>query len=159
MNISETGLDLIRRFEGKSNVSYLCPAGKWTIGYGHTGPDVKGGMRITDEVAEQLLLQGAAKAERIVKNAVKVRLNQNHFDALVSFVFNVGPGKAGERDGFVTLKDGRPSTLLRRLNEGDYFRAADQFPLWKYSNGKELAGLVARRAAEKALFLKPSPVK
>ena len=159
MNITEEGLEKIREFEGKSLRGYLCKSGVPTIGWGHTGPDVRVGMTITDEVAERLLLQDVAEAERIVKAAVKVRLNRNQFSALVSFVFNVGPGKKDAKDGFVTLKDGRPSTMLRRLNEGDYFRAADEFEKWVYSNGKELAGLVRRRKAEKALFLKPAEVK
>jgi lysozyme len=87
----------------------------------------------------------------VVDTAVKCQLNPNQYAALVSFVFNVGPGKKDFKSGFVTLKNGRPSSMLRMLNAQLYRAAAEEFPKWV--NNPPLPGLVKRRAAERALFL------
>jgi hypothetical protein len=97
-------------------------------------------------------------ASMIVERAVKVSLSNSQRDALVSFVFNVGHGAKGVKDGFVVLRDGRPSTMLKLLNLGDYYGAAAQFDRWVHGSGNILPGLVKRRKAEKALFLKDSEV-
>ena len=140
MNISETGIKLIKKFEGCALKSYKCPAGIWTIGYGHTS-GVKEGQTITSKQAECLLKQDIKTYELTVNNLVNVPLNQGQFDALVSFCYNLGSGN---------LKN---STLLKLLNKKDYFAAAEQFDRWVFAGGKKLSGLVKRRAAEKELFL------
>lgn len=137
---SEAGLQLIRNFEGLRLSAYLDPGGVWTIGYGHTGADVHAGLTITRERAEELLRADVAGAEACVAGAVVVPLTQGQFDALVSFVFNLGCGNL------------QRSTLLELLNLGAYDRAAEEFGRWIHAGGVVLTGLVNRRAAELALF-------
>ncbi len=147
MRISEAGIDLIKRFEGLELESYQDIAGVWTIGYGHTetaGPDQK----ISAREADDLLRRDLAPRERAVEQLVKVPLNQNEFDALVSFVFNVGIG---------ALKS---STALKRLNRNDRLGAADALTWWNKATVagvlREVTGLTRRRASERALFLTPT---
>jgi lysozyme len=139
MKISPDGLTLIKTFEGLKLTAYLCPAGVPTIGYGTTA-GVTLGQAITAAEAERLLREDVAAFERGVSEAVKVPLEQHEFDALVSFAYNVGLGAF------------RTSTLLRLLNRGDKESAAKQFDRWNKANGKPLAGLTRRRAAERKLF-------
>jgi len=138
---NEAGKDIIRQSEGLRLKAYLCPAGKLTIGYGHTGPDVKTGMTITEDEANALLSQDLIAAETAITGAVSVPITDNQFSALVSFVFNLGAGN------FYS------STLLKKLNANDIFGAADEFPRWNKVNGQVLEGLTRRRQAEQALFL------
>lgn len=152
MKASTACRDLIKHYEDLRLVGYLCPAGYPTWGWGHTGPDVRLGGTVSKVRAEELFEIDVGEAERVVGSAVKVDLTQGQFDALVSFVFNVGPGVKGIKDGFVTLKSGRPSTMLSKINAGDFKAAAAQFDLWVMSKGQRLNGLVARRARERALF-------
>jgi len=140
MKTSSTGRALIRHAEGDKLTAYYCPAGVLTIGVGHTGPDVKPGMRITQAQSDALLSADLAKFEKAVANAVKVPLTQNQFDALVSFTYNLGEGNL------------RASTLLKRVNAGDMAAAAAEFAKWDKAGGKVLSGLTKRRAAEAALF-------
>lgn len=139
MRTSEKGLALIRQAEGLRLRAYKCPAGVWTIGYGTTA-GVKEGLVITKERAEELLREDVKRFEDQVMRLVKVRLTQGQFDALVSFIYNLGAGNLSN------------STLLRLLNAGDYKGAAAQFDRWTKAGGKVLPGLVRRRAAERALF-------
>lgn len=145
--INQNGLDLTRQAEGLRLTAYLCPAHKLTIGYGHTGPDVKQGMTITEVQADSLLAADLANAGDTVARAVKVALNDNQYGALCDFVFNLGAG------AFLG------STLLKKLNAGDYAGAADEFPRWDKAHVdgevKTLPGLTRRRAAERDLFLAP----
>jgi len=142
VKISEAGLSLIKRFEGCILTAYLDAVGIWTIGYGHTGPNVHRGLTITQKQAEDVLAQDIRRFELGVINNVKVTLNQNEFDALVSFSFNVGVN---------ALKN---STLLRLLNDNaDRSLVASEFLRWNKGDGKVLEGLTRRRQAEKALFL------
>ncbi len=134
-----SGVELIKKWEGLRLRAYLCPAGVWTIGYGHT-QTAKPGMVITEAEAERLLLRDLRTFEDDVNSLVKVRLSQSQFDALVSLIYNIGPTNFGR------------STLLRMLNAGDYKGAAAQFSRWNRANGKVLAGLMNRRAEEAALF-------
>ena len=146
MRTSPAGLDLIKAHEGYRSKAYLCPAGVWTIGYGHTR-GVKPGMTCTKEQAHEWLMEDVKGSEHAVLYLVKSPLTQGQFDALVSFVFNLGGGALEQ------------STLLRRLNEGNYAAAADQFPRWNKARDpdtgilRELNGLTARRADERALFM------
>jgi lysozyme len=138
---NDSGKDIIRQCEGLRLKAYRCPAGKLTIGYGHTGADVKTGMTITAAEADALLSRDLIAAEMAVSGAVTVPISENQFSALVSFVFNLG---AGNFCG---------STLLKKLNANDIFGAADEFPRWNKVNGQVLAGLTRRRNAERTLFL------
>ncbi|MBR3654855.1 MAG: lysozyme [Elusimicrobia bacterium] len=142
MDISQNGIDLIKRFEGCRLTAYKCPANVWTIGYGHTGSDVKQGLTITQEQAEKLLKSDLVVHCNNVSKLVKVPLNQNQFDALVSFEYNLGYGNLSR------------STLLALINQKKFKEASEEFKKWKYAGGKVLAGLVKRREAEKELFIK-----
>ena len=146
MKTSDKGIDLIKKYEGCYLKAYKCPAGVWTIGYGHTN-GVKSGMVITKDQAVTYLKNDLITYERAVNSYVKVPLTQNQFDALVSFSFNCGTA---------ALKH---STLLKKLNSGYYDGAANEFTKWNKSNGKVLNGLVRRRQEEKELFLKLISVK
>ena len=137
--INKAGFDLIRDFEGLRLKAYLCPAKVWTVGYGHTGPDVKPGMVITNERANELLTADLAKFELAV-NQNAPTCTDNQFSAMVSFAFNVGVGAFEE------------STLLRHHRAGRYGMAALQFDRWTRGGGKVLPGLVRRRAAERKLY-------
>lgn len=132
--------EIIKHFEGLRLEAYKCPAGVLTIGYGHTS-EVFEGMTISEERAEQLLIMDIADAETAVNTLVTVELNQNQFDALVSFVFNLGSGNFSS------------STLLKVLNKGNYLECANQFRKWNRADGKVLEGLKKRRAAESLLFM------
>lgn len=135
------GLALIKQYEGVELKAYKCPAGILTIGYGRT-TNVKAGDTCTQAQADAWLIAEYDGFERNVLALVKVTLTANQTGALVSFAYNVGVG---------ALKG---STLLRKLNAGDYAGAADQFLVWNKAGGKVLAGLVKRRAAERGLFLR-----
>lgn len=139
MTTSDAGIQLIKKYEGCCLDAYLCPAKVPTIGYGHT-EGVKLGMRITQEQADSLLKGDLVSREAAVRRLVRVPVTQGQFDALVSFVYNIGTG-AFER-----------STLLKKLNAGDTRGASAQFAVWNKAGGKELPGLTKRRAAERALF-------
>jgi lysozyme len=139
MKISERGLDIIRKHEGLRLKAYKCPAGVWTIGYGSTR-GVTDGMEITADEANMRLWRDVKDSEKCVNGAVTVPLTQGEFDALCSFVFNLGCGAF------------RRSTLLRLLNDSDYDRAADEFARWNKAGGRVLPGLVARREEEKKRF-------
>lgn len=141
MKISEKGLTLVKNFEGLELKAYKDSVGILTIGYGSTGPHVTQGMEITTEQAESLLKSDVGRFEKGVQELVKVPLNQNQFDALVSFSFNLGLGNL------------KSSTLLRKLNSLDYAGAANEFTRWNRAGGVVLKGLTRRREAEKALFL------
>ena len=141
MKTSQNGINLIKKFEGCRLKAYKCPSGIWTIGYGHTS-GVKSGQVITKSKAEDLLKKDLETFEKGLKSLVKASINQNQFDALVSFSYNCGLGAL------------QRSTLLRKLNARDYSGAANEFLRWNKSNGKVLDGLTNRRRAERDLFLK-----
>ena len=151
MQIGKKGLDLIKEFEGCQLKAYKCPAGVWTIGWGTTEPingvAIHEGMTITQKQADELLLKNLKSYESGVNRLVKVKLNQNQFDALVSFTYNCGVGAL------------QKSTLLEKLNKGDYIGASNEFPRWNKAGGKVLKGLVRRREAERKLFLEEDVMK
>ena len=131
-----------------------------TGGFGSTrsesGP-MKEGERI-DPVRGLILLQrDAAEAERIVRRCAPVPMYQHEFDAFVSLAYNVGPGKAGVKDGFCELKRGGPPTIVRRLLAGDYTGACDAILGWDKFKGKPLRGLTLRRERERAVCLGVTP--
>jgi lysozyme len=142
MKTSKRGIGLIKEFEGCRLMPYQDAVAIWTVGYGHTGDDVRPGIKITQAKADALLVQDLARFERGIERIFpEVPLNQDQFDALVAFAFNIGL-RALER-----------STLARKLKAGDIKGASEQFLRWTKAGGKELKGLVRRRIAERDLFL------
>ena len=139
--ISSEAFELIRQSEGLSLTSYLCPAGKWTIGYGHTR-SAKAGQVIDAAAAEALLRADIAATAITVRELVQVKLTESQFSALVSFTYNVGPAAFAR------------SRLLKKLNAGDYAAVPQELSRWVYSRGHLLQGLVTRRAREAALWQK-----
>lgn len=141
---SPAGEAVLHHFEGFRHDAYLCPAGVWTIGYGNTryedGSPVRKGDRVTKGRGAELFRNILKGFEDKVSTLVKVDLTQGQFDALVSFAYNVGTGALAK------------STLLRKLNSGDYSGAADEFLRWNKAGGRVLAGLTRRREAERELF-------
>jgi lysozyme len=136
------GIALIKQFEGLRLARYLDAVGKPTIGYGHLIlPNERFARPLTPAEAEALLRRDLRGAELNLRKLLHVPVTQQQFDALMSFVFNLGAGRL------------RSSTLLRYLNAGARTRAADQFLVWNKAGGKPLAGLTKRRQAERALFL------
>lgn len=140
MQTSKNGIKFIRDHEGCVLTAYQDGGGVWTIGVGHTR-GVKAGQVITKAQADAFLADDIAPVETCINQSVAVSLNQNQFDALASFIFNVG------ETAF------KKSTLLKKLNTGDYRGAADQFTRWVYDNNVFVQGLYNRRVDEKALFL------
>ncbi|MGL4673928.1 MAG: lysozyme [Wohlfahrtiimonas sp.] len=139
MKTDKKGIELIKEFEGCKLKAYQDSVGVWTIGYGHT-KGVKKGDVITQDQANQFLIEDLADAENAVNRLVEVEINQDMFDALVSFTYNLGSGNLSK------------STLLRLLNQGRYSEASDQFLIWNKAGGVVLNGLVRRRKAEQKLF-------
>ena len=140
MKTSAIGILLVKTFEGYRDEAYICPGGKWTIGYGHT-KNVKQGDTCTQSEAEEYLKEDLKVAEDAI-NAQGLSLSQQQFDALVSFVYNIGTGNF------------QSSTLLKRLRQDteDYETLEYEWKRWKYSNKQVLKGLVRRRAAEWSLY-------
>lgn len=149
MNISKSGLELIKKFEGLRLESYkVVPTEKYfTIGYGHYGSDVKENEKITKAQAENLLKRDVKRFVDGVNDGLRVDVNQNQFDALVSFAYNVGLGAY------------KSSTLLELINKKDFDGASKQFARWNKSGGKVLNGLIKRRSEEQKLFDKKVPEK
>lgn len=140
MKTSQKGIDLIKSFEGFSPTAYLCPAGVWTIGYGHTA-GVSEGDSVDEDTAEDFLREDLADAEGAVGKYVKVPLKQWQFDALVSFAFNLGAGNLYS------------STLLKKVNRNpDDPSIRQEFEKWVYADGRVLQGLVDRRKAEADMY-------
>lgn len=141
MKISVVGTDLIKSFEGLQLRPYLDSAGIPTIGYGHTLGVTLSSPLIDQQQADKFLLEDLEKVERAIGILVQVPVNQNQYDALCSFLFNVG------------VRAFRNSTLRRKLNREDYLGASEQFKRWNKAGGKVLSGLTRRRDAEATLFL------
>jgi lysozyme len=139
VNISEEGISLIKKFEGCELRSYQDAVDVWTVGYGHT-KDVKPGQMITKEEAEEMLIEELTEYCSYVETAVEVPLHQNQFDALVSWTYNLGPTNLNS------------STMLKKLNAGEYEDIPEQIKRWNKAGGKVLPGLERRRLAESLLF-------
>jgi lysozyme len=146
MVVSLFGVDIICGFEGKRLAAYDDGVGVWTIGFGTTvypnGIKVKKGDTCTEAQAKAYMAHDLKKFESAVNNTVKVPLNQNQFDALVSLAYNIGTNAFSK------------STLVKKLNANDIRGAADQFDVWVNAGGKRMQGLVNRRAKEKEVFLR-----
>jgi len=143
LSLDEEGLNLIKKWEGLRLEAYLCSANVWTIGYGHTRT-AKPGMKITEKRANELLREDVRKFENLINRIVTVPLTQNQFNALVSWAFNVGEGAV------------RNSTLIRKLNSGDYDAVPAELMRWNKINGQVNRGLTNRRAAEVGLWARGS---
>lgn len=144
MKISDAGIALIKEFEGCELTAYPDPAtggDPWTIGVGHTGPEVVQGLTITEAQADEYLRSDIERFEQCVEAAVGEHVLPEEFDACVSLAFNIG------------CENFRQSTLVRMIRAGNTRGAADQFLRWNKANGKVMAGLTRRRQAERALFL------
>lgn len=141
MKASQNCIELIKRFEGFSARPYLCPAKVWTIGYGTTRGVTKSTPPITQIEAEALLLRDISKYEKSVNRLIFFPINQNQFDALVSFCYNLGSGAL------------QRSSLRAKINRGELKNAAREFTKWVFAGGKKLRGLQIRRTAEQVLFL------
>ena len=139
MNLGYNGTKILKFFEGCRLTAYQDSVGVWTIGYGHT-KGVHAGMSITQEEAEQMLLIELEEYEGYIEKYVIVPLTQNQFDALVVWVYNLGPTNL------------RRGTLLKELNSGNYTAAGKEITKWNKAGGKVLTGLVKRREAEAELF-------
>lgn len=153
MKTNEAAVALIKKSEGLRLEAYLCPAGVWTIGYGHTSASVLPGSKITEHQADVILQSDIERFERDVEKITDgLELNSNEFSALVSLSFNIGTDLRD--DGKVT-GFGHDSQLFKKLKAGDKRGAAAEFLNWTHAHGGVLPGLVKRRAAERALFLTP----
>ena len=142
-HINQAGLELIESFEGLRLKAYTDSVGIWTIGYGHTGPEVVKGLEISRDQAEDLLRNDLGTAERGVEAALGDVGNSNQFSACVSLAFNVGVHAfAG-------------SSIVKLMKAGDMFGAADRFMQWNKAGGQVVKGLTRRREAERKLFLTP----
>jgi lysozyme len=147
MRVSPTGIELIKTFESCRLKAYRDIVGVLTIGWGHTGSDVFPDQVISQAMADDLLVKDVARFEEGVNRLVKVELNQNQFDALVSFTYNVG------------INAFEDSTMLRLINQGKFEFAVQQFQRWNRAGGRVVAGLTRRRVAERNLFGKQETVK
>ena len=145
-HINEAGLEIIKSFEGFSETAYLCPANRWTIGFGSTW-DIKGNavtgshLPVTRDEAGRLLAREVRHVESGINKLIQAELTENMFSATASLVYNIGTGNF------------QRSTLRMKLNRGHYEAAADEFPKWRKAGGRILKGLVRRRARERQLFL------
>lgn len=147
MQLSYNGINALKEHEGFRSNAYKETGGVWTIGYGTIkveGRPVEPGMVCTIEQATQWMYSDLAWAQTAVNKLVRAPLAQHQFDALVSFVYNIGEAAFAR------------STMLRKLNAQDFIGAAKEFDRWNKDNGKTIAGLTARRAVERSMFEGPS---
>lgn len=152
MNVSQEGEALLHYFESCRLEAYPDPGtggDPWTIGWGHTGPEVVPGLVWTQEMADAAFRNDLSRFERDVDSLLDVPVSQGQFDALVSFAYNVG----SDIDADDVAEGLGDSTLLKKLNRGDYEGASLEFPKWCRAGGREMLGLKRRRWAEQALFL------
>jgi len=154
MRTSQAGYDLIKEFEDCKLKSYPDPktgADPWTAGWGATGSDIGPDTVWTQDQADSRLVRDVSEREAMVEAAVTHPMTQGQFDAFVSIVFNVGHGSKW-KDGIIRLKDGRPSTLLRKFNAGDISGAETEWLKWISPGSNVAKGLLRRRMAELELF-------
>lgn len=152
MDINEKGIEIIKHYEGCRLTAYRDPVGILTIGWGTTGSFIYDGMTITQEEADEYLMKDVEVAVSELNNNLTVSLNDDQFSALVSFLYNIGPGVTGVKDGLFHLASGGPSTLWKMVEESNFSGAAGQFTLWCRAGGIVLRGLLARRRSEQKLF-------
>ncbi len=141
MKTSQKGINLIKSFEGFSHYNYFCPGGYKTIGYGHVVKKDEKFIKISKKIAENLLKKDVLFAEEAIYRLVNITINQNQFDSLVSFIFNIGSG-AFQR-----------STIRKKINREEIYDASEEFLKWIKSGGLLINGLILRRKKERELFL------
>ncbi len=145
MKMSDDGIASLKKFEGCVLTAYPDPGSKdghpWTIGVGATGPDIKPGVTWTQKQADDRLREDLVKYEAAVNRLVQVPLTQGQFDCLADFAFNVG------------IRALETSTLLKKLNAGEYDKVPEQLLKWRFNDGKEMPGLVKRRKREVEMWL------
>ncbi len=152
MIIDRAGLPLVKKWEQcRLQAFQPVPGDPWTLGWGRT-KDVKPGDWCTQAQADQWVIDDYDENQEIVLNAVTADLNDKQLGALTSFLYNVGPGIPGVKDGFCHLITGGPSHLLIYCNRSDFASAALEFPKWSVAHGVHLLGLFNRRKDEQALF-------
>lgn len=139
MRASQNAIELIKRFEGFRAIAYRCPGGTMTIGYGSTD-GVLEGQAVTPAQAQEMLVREVAEVDADLSQLVRVRLSQNQWDALISLVYNIGVGNFEQ------------STLRKIINQGRFDRVPAEIKRWRLARGRILSGLIARRAAEAALW-------
>lgn len=154
MRTCPEGIALIKEFEGCRLTAYQDSIGIWTIGWGCTHDSIQPGETITQEQADNQLMEDILCIEEELEKWLKTLLNNYQFSAIVSFCFNVGYGEKGVKDGFFTLKSGDKSTLLKLIESRNFDRAADEFPKWCKVGGVPSKGILRRRLSEMDLFLK-----
>lgn len=157
MKTAEPGRGLIQGSEDCRLKAYPDPLtgkGPWTCGWGTTGASVGPDTTWTQQYADERFDESLAEFERMANDAIEVELTQNQFDAFLSILYNVGPG-GKHRDGIIILKSGRPSTLLRFINERQFEQAGRQFLQWDSPGSSVQHGLHLRRMREKALWDTP----
>jgi len=145
LRVNQIAIDMIKRWEGFRPLAYLCPANVWSIGYGHT-KTAREGMKVTQAEAEALLRQDLDEIVAALATAIRVPLSDQQSAAILSWAYNVGVGAA------------QRSTLLRKLNAGDYAAVPEELMRWVRARGKVLPGLVNRRSAEAGLWVLGSHV-
>lgn len=138
---SRNALDLIKKFEGCKLESYKDSGGVWTVGWGTTGPGIVEGLTVTQGVADAMLLGHIREIALDITPLVKLIPNQNQFDAIICLTYNIGVGAF------------KASTLLKCLLTRQFDKVAEEFLKWNHVHGKVVAGLTARRQAERSLFL------
>ncbi len=155
MRVTTEGLDLIKSFESCVLTAQWDPLGKvWFLGWGRSR-GISEGQTCTQDQADAWLAEDVADFETYVANCVPGdTMSPNQFSAVVSFAYNVGLGQKGAKDGFMVLASGEPSTMRKCLLVADYPGAAAEFPKWDKARGVIVDGLLRRRLAEQALFLK-----
>lgn len=166
MHLSTEAESILKDFEkgpkgGAALEAYLCPAGVWTIGWGHTGPDVFQGLKITHDRAVELFRKDVAEYENLVSDLCVRRPTTNQFSAMVLLAFNIGPGWVGKKKPKGARNGFRQSSVLRFHNEGNFAKAAESFLLWNQATGsdgvkRELRGLTLRRGVEMGIYLRPT---
>ena len=139
MQLSKTGIELLKHFEGCELKAYQDSVGVWTIGYGHT-KGIYEGLEITQSEAEKMLVDELPEYEGYITDKIVPRLQQHEFDALVCWVYNLGPTNLSS------------STMLKKLNAGEFKEVPFQMKRWDKAGGQPLLGLTRRRNAEALLF-------
>ena len=139
MQLSKTGIELLKHFEGCELKAYQDSVGVWTIGYGHT-KGIYEGLEITQSEAEKMLIDELPEYEGYITDKIVPRLQQHEFDALVCWVYNLGPTNLSS------------STMLKKLNAGEFKEVPFQMKRWDKAGGQPLLGLTRRRNAEALLF-------
>lgn len=158
MRTTEEGILLIKSFENCRLTAYKGLDSLWTLGWGRVGRGIKEDDTCTQDQADQWLMDDVSECERAVLSYIYIQLTDNQLSAVVSFVYNVGLGFKGVKSGFLILKSGEFSSMIKYIRQGKWVLAAAEFPKWDKVDGVPCDGILRRRIAEQTLFLKSDPV-